>query len=109
LSNEMGIASNFNTSLNKLIDKHFPDKFKYKLISEKLNYRKPDIRFYEHLLEDWKLDPKELLYIGDSIKLDVEPAMKLGIKSYLIDRGNYFPHIENRLNSLYDLPALINI
>lgn len=104
---EMGIASNFNKSLNQLLDKHFPDKFKYKLISEELNYRKPDIRFYEQLLEDWKLNPKEILYVGDSIKLDIEPAIKLGINSYLIDRENYFPFIKNRLSSLSDLPDLI--
>jgi len=104
---EMGVASNFNKGLEGVLNIHFQDKFKYKLISENVNYRKPDIRFYEHLLADWNLDPKDILYIGDSIKLDVEPAMKLGINAYLIDRNNYFPFVEKRIKTLHELPNLI--
>ena len=104
---EMGIASNFNKSLDQLLDNKFRDKFNYKLISENVKYRKPDIRFYEHLLQDWSLRPEDILYIGDSIKLDIEPALKLGINAFLIDRNNYFPFVENRIRTLNDLPNII--
>ena len=108
IANEIQIIElHKNKSLDQLLDNRFHDKFKYKLISENVKYRKPDIRFYEHLLQDWSLRPEDILYIGDSIKLDIEPALKLGINAYLIDRNNYFPFVKNRIRTLNDLPNII--
>jgi len=64
--------------LKKNVYKHF----KIKLISCKEKLRKPEIKFYELLLNKTKLKPEEILFIDDENKYLI-PAQKLGIKTIL--------------------------
>jgi FMN phosphatase YigB (HAD superfamily) len=44
--------------------------------------------FYNFILEDLKILPSQIIHIGDDKLNDVENPMKVGIRSYLIDRKN---------------------
>lgn len=97
------IISNFHGGLNQIINQFYPSIFDTMIVSEQENIRKPSIEFYIRAIEKLKCQPDEIIYIGDSIKLDVEPAMKLGIKAWLIDRENYYPNFYRRINSLNEI------
>ena len=80
---DLGIASNFDSNLNKYLIKNKIDKlFKFIIISKQVGFEKPNKKFFQILKN--KVKNKESIYIGDSYKLDYLPASALNIKSYLI-------------------------
>ena len=103
----IGIISNFNSQLNNLLNSLVKFKFDKIIISEEQKFRKPEKDFYKLAIEKSGYDPCKILYIGDSIKLDIEPTRLLGIKSYLIDRENLYTDYEFRINSLSQISSLI--
>jgi len=102
------ILSNFNSGLCNIIDKLFPGEFSEIIFSENAKCRKPDLDFFYVLLKRLSVNANDLFYIGDSVKLDLEPATKLGINAWIIDRDNYFPNCKNRLASLHDLKSILS-
>ncbi len=96
----MGILSNFNSSLKEIITKEFGETFTHIFVSENYGVAKPNPLFYEKALHEIGLSPDEILYIGDSIKLDMEPSIITNFKSLLIDREKVYPVYENRITSL---------
>lgn len=104
----MGIISNFNSSLKEKIILHFDVQFSNIFVSEELGVAKPSPEFYQKALKIIGIEPSEILYVGDSIKLDVEPAKKLGINAYLIDREGYFLNHKNRISILSEIKKLID-
>lgn len=103
----IAILSNFNSGLEKLLNDLFPTNFSNIIVSENEKIRKPDLRFFQLSLEKLNLLPNEVLYIGDSVKLDMNPAIELGINAFLIDRDDYFKEFPNRILSFNELPELI--
>jgi putative hydrolase of the HAD superfamily len=103
----IGILSNFNSSLKDQLGQLFGPVFSDIFVSEELGVAKPSMEFYQRALDKIGIDAKDILYIGDSFKLDMEPAMKLGIKSYVIDRDNFYPNSPNTITSLFDIEDLI--
>ncbi len=103
----MGILSNFNSSLKHQLNKTFGNVFSDIFVSEDLGVAKPAIQFYQIAIDKIGIDAKDILYIGDSFKLDMEPAMQLGIQSYVIDRDNFYPNNPNTITSLYDINDII--
>jgi putative hydrolase of the HAD superfamily len=99
----LGIISNFNTSLKEKLNVFFGPLFSDIFISEEFGVSKPNIEFYKRALEKIPYQANEVLYIGDSIKLDLEPASKLGFKTLIIDRENFYPNLENRISSLGEI------
>jgi len=99
----MGIISNFNSTLKEKLQSFFEVKFANVFVSEELGVAKPSLDFYSKALQQIGVAPQEIIYIGDSVKLDLEPALKLGIKVLLIDRENYFTAQPNRIATLADL------
>lgn len=99
----IGIISNFNTTLKDKLNQFFGPIFKDVLVSEELGVAKPKIEFYQKALERLNYAPNEVLYIGDSIKLDIEPATHLGIKSLLIDRDNFYDSSEYKIKNLSEI------
>ena len=98
-----GIISNFDTSLKKKLNGYFGDIFEHVFGSEEFGISKPAITFYEAVLKKVGLPAGEILYVGDSIKLDIEPASKLGMKCLLIDRDSAFLNSSMRIDSLHDI------
>ena len=105
----IGILSNFNSSLKERLTQTFGQIFSDIFVSEELGVAKPSVEFYQIALDKIGVDAKDILYIGDSFKLDLEPAMQLGITSYIIDRDNFYPNRSNTISSLFDIEDLIKI
>lgn len=86
-----GVISNWDKSLPEKLQALVKLEFEWVLGSEQMAVRKPKLEFYQHLLSVTKLDGPEILYVGDSLKLDIQPALSLGIQAVLIDRLDLYP------------------
>jgi FMN phosphatase YigB (HAD superfamily) len=104
----MGVISNFNISLKDKLEQFFGPVFQDVFVSEELGVAKPKIEFYQKALEKIPFDAHEVLYVGDSIKLDLEPASKLGFKVLIIDRDNFYPNSKNRISNLTEITQFIS-
>ncbi|MDZ4331200.1 MAG: HAD-IA family hydrolase, partial [Flavobacterium sp.] len=99
----IGVISNFNGTLKDKLNQFFGPVFKDILVSEELGIAKPKIGFYQKALVTIGYDASEILYIGDSMKLDIEPASQLGIKSLLIDRDDFYKKSSYKISSLNEI------
>ena len=104
----IGVISNFNTSLKDKLEHFFGPVFQDVFVSEELGVAKPNIEFYRKALEKIPFASHEVLYVGDSIKLDLEPASKLGFKVLIIDRDNFYPNSKNRISSLTEITQFLS-
>ncbi|MDP2385477.1 MAG: HAD family hydrolase [Bacteroidota bacterium] len=102
------VLSNFNSGLNELMDKLIPDCFTHYIVSESVGCRKPDIEFYNLATQKLGVEPHEIVYFGDSLKLDVMPAQKCGMNAILIDRFNEFTNFKNRISTFEQIPGVID-
>ena len=107
----MGVITNGDPENQKwkMELKNLTPYFTVQIISGEVGISKPDLRIFEIAqnracellvglgkLEDGdSLKPSEILYIGDSIKHDIEPSVKMGWKSVFI----------NHTGKKYDVPA----
>ena len=98
------VVSNFNSSLQEKLEGLIGENiFDEDIVSEKENLRKPSLEFYSRALEKLNAEAGEIIYIGDSLKLDVIPAKKLGIKALLIDRDNIYPSAKDRITNFSEI------
>jgi len=102
------IVSNFNSTLAEKISDMFPGLFSQVITSEEAGFAKPSKEFYTHVLDSVIEKPENILYIGDSLKLDVEPALATGMNAYLIDRIDVYPYYKDRITSLHQLHKQLN-
>ncbi|CAM3386324.1 Haloacid dehalogenase [Flavobacterium longum] len=103
----IGILSNFNSTLKEKLKGYFGDIFSDVFVSEELGVAKPNIAFYQRALEKIGIAPQDILYVGDSFKLDLEPATKVGMKAFVVDRDGYFPNNPNVIASLTQIKDLL--
>lgn len=103
----IGILSNFNSTLEKQLELSFGKIFKDIIVSEKVGVSKPSFEFYKYALRKIGEDPSEILYVGDSFKLDYEPARSLGIEAFIVDRDGYYKNSKNVIHSLNELKSII--
>lgn len=99
----LGVISNFNTTLKDKLNQFFGPVFQDVFVSEELGVAKPKIEFYQKAIEKIPFQANEVLYIGDSIKLDLEPATKLGFNVLIIDRDNFYPNLKNKIANLAEI------
>lgn len=100
----IGVLSNFNSSLTSILSQTLPEiDFRHTFISESLGVAKPNVHFFELALQEISLLPDEVLYVGDSMKLDIIPALKLGMQAKLIDRIGNFKASQYRIATLASL------
>ncbi|WP_152267602.1 HAD family hydrolase [Agriterribacter humi] len=86
----VGVLSNWDDTLPGKLKEHFAFPFSWILGSQLKGVRKPDPAFFTMMIESAACDPKEILYVGDSLKLDIAPALQAGINAVLIDRADIF-------------------
>ena len=76
---------------------------------------KPDVRFFQKILEITALEAHEVAYVGDRLDNDILPALEVGMKAIFLRRGPWgFIHAARpevaratlRLDSLEDLSRL---
>ena len=61
--------------------------FRLVIFSSDLRYRKPGPRIFMEAARTLKLQPGELMYIGDSFENDIIPSIKLGMKAMHISEA----------------------
>lgn len=103
----IGILSNFNTTLGEKLIHFFGPIFKDVFVSETIGMAKPSTEFYQYALDKIGIEPNEIVYVGDSFKLDYQPAIELGITTFVIDRDGFYPENERIIHSLLDLKGKI--
>ena len=99
----MGVLSNFNSTLTKNLDNLFGKVFSNIFISEEIKARKPHPAFFAHAIEEIGLATHEILYIGDSFKLDILPGLDAGLNSLLIDRIGTYPGCKYRISNFSEI------
>ncbi len=104
----MGIISNWDETIYAKLGEHINVKFDNIIGSKEFGTAKPSLRIYEHAIDKSGVNAEEILYIGDSIRLDYIPAKKLGIKALIVDRtpGSANTNV-NRISSLEELTNYI--
>lgn len=103
LNQPMAIISNFHSNLKEIIESLIPVEFSHIVVSEELGIRKPDVNFYKAALRRMNISADNVVYVGDSLKLDVLPSIECGMRSILIDRDSYYPCYPERIQSLAQL------
>ncbi len=104
----VGIISNWDKSLPEKLTQYISFKFSTVFASEMTGLKKPDVAFYRHVLQTVNLKPEEVLYVGDSIKLDMIPAQKSGMKTLLLDRHDFYPHYSSeKIKNLFEITPFL--
>ena len=109
-SYRVGLISNFEGWLEEmLVELQAGDIFEVSVISGLVGVEKPDPRIYEIALEKSGVEPERAAHVGDSVRLDVEPATAVGMKAVLLDRdGKHSDTQWPTIRGLEELPAVIS-
>lgn len=81
--------------------------FKYVSTYENSTYCKPDIKYYEEIIEKNQLDKGTMLMVGNDLNDDIRPCEALGIDTFFIDTypvNDDRNYLKNRgsFNDLYE-------
>lgn len=105
----LGIISNWDESLHEKLKNFFDLEFGIIACSSVNGMAKPNIEIFKEAILRSKVSLGEILFVGDSIRLDMEPASKIGIKPVLIDRNELHPNFKGiRIKSLREIKKIIN-
>ncbi len=103
----IGVISNFNSTLKEKLESFFGPVFQDVFVSEELGVAKPNIEFYKKAMDKIPFEANQILYIGDSIKLDLKPATELGWNALIIDRDNFYPNLNNKISNLAEITKFL--
>jgi putative hydrolase of the HAD superfamily len=107
LQNPKAILSNWDESVKEKVESFFPNQFAAVFGSALSGVRKPDVAFFQKAIDELNASPNEITYVGDSLKLDIFPALDLGINAILIDRNNDYPLYRGK--KIHSLEELIKV
>jgi putative hydrolase of the HAD superfamily len=68
---------------------------------------KPSIEGYMYILNCFRVEPSQSLYVGDRYEVELEPAKRVGMKTALIHGGEARAGVDYRLGSIFDLDGLL--
>ncbi len=97
---QISIVTNgvYNTQISRIhnsaIDKFITNIF----ISESIGYEKPDVRFFEYVLEKIQCNKNDVLVVGDSLSSDIQGGINVGIQTCWYN----FKKIENKSGIIPD-------
>ena len=60
------------------------ERFEFIITSVEVGFNKPHSKIFEQLINQSKLKPSEIIYVGDREIVDIIPAKKLGIRTCLV-------------------------
>ena len=112
---KLGILSNTFVNAHSL-EKHLKqlgilDFFSVRMYSYQFDFRKPDIRLFKIAAERIGEAAENIMYVGDRIDMDIEPALKIGmqpvLKTAYTNVGKKTPHSVWKITQLSELPPLI--
>ena len=108
LNINLGILSNWDSTLPDLVSNLLPDFFPVIISSYEAGFSKPSVELYKSALDKVGLESSSVLMIGDSPKLDIFPALALGMQAVLLDRYGIFPQYPgDRIESLSQIHSLL--
>lgn len=81
----LGVAANQVRQAQDALEKlGLLSYFDVVVISEEVGLAKPDIRFFEYVLNEAGCEPRDAVYIGDRVDNDIAPAKQVGMKTILV-------------------------
>jgi len=87
------------------------DYFTMRMYSYEFDFRKPDLRIFRIAVERIGEAAENILYVGDRIDKDIQPALKVGmqpvLKAAYTNTGKTPPNGAWKIEHLSELPALI--
>jgi HAD superfamily hydrolase (TIGR01549 family) len=112
---KLGILSNTFVSGHSL-ERHLEQLgilkfFTMRIYSYEFDFRKPDLRIFRIAAERLGEATENILYVGDRLDMDIEPALEIGmqpvLKSAYTNAGKKFPEGIRKIKHLSELPSLI--
>jgi FMN phosphatase YigB (HAD superfamily) len=91
LAQPLGVISNWSARLSDDLRRHLDLPFFRVIGSEEHGVRKPAVEIFLIALDGLPGDPAEAVYVGDSLRLDMEPALEVGMTAVLVDRMDAYP------------------
>lgn len=84
------VLSNWDRRLLRTLkDLRLDDFFEKIYISTLIGYAKPNSGAFQHVVDDLKISPQEILHVGDTLEEDILGAQQANIRAVCIDRiGN---------------------
>lgn len=102
------ILSNWDETLSEKLAQLIPVSFDLIISSAGEGIAKPESAFYERAIKGSNVPADQIMYVGDSMRLDIVPATKLGIRAVLIDReGRYPEYGGEHINTLREIPKML--
>lgn len=83
-----------------------PKDFTFIMTSTQIGFTKPDKRVFEAIIKKSKLEPEEILYVGDRDSVDIIPAKKIGMKTCMV--RNFSKHADICLKNPEEVLKLFN-
>ncbi len=77
---------------------------------KELGYKKPDIRFFEKVLELSDYKPHETLMVGNLYEKDIQGAKKAGMHTVYFNENHlqgHFPDADFQINDMAELPKVL--
>lgn len=82
----LGAAGNMRTDTESVLARSgLP--FQFIGSSERWGVKKPDPRFFEHVIRDGAAAPDRSVYVGDRVDNDIRPAQAAGMRAVFVRRG----------------------
>ena len=105
----LGIISNWPATLESTLQRSgLRDYFSVVVGSGNVGYAKPHPQIFRIAADQIGVSPREALYVGDSIEYDVAGARAAGMDVVLLDRDGRWESQSPRIQSLSQLPQLLN-
>ena len=84
----LGIASNFDRRLREVLLgwRLFDGWSEAAVVSSDVGYRKPHPSFYLAVAQRMRLEPREILFVGDDVENDYKAPLRAGFQAVLVDR-----------------------
>jgi HAD superfamily hydrolase (TIGR01549 family) len=105
---KIGLVSNTGRDLDAFVAHHALD-VDAAVGSGTHGKTKPHPTIFRAALEQIGVNAEEAAMVGDSPEDDVEGALALGMRAFLVDRDDRFPELEGRLPDLLALPAALGL
>jgi putative hydrolase of the HAD superfamily len=105
----LGIVSNFEAWLMTLLERlDVLPLMKVVVVSGAEGIEKPDPEIFRRALDRLGVAAERAVYVGDNPRIDVEPAVAMGMGAVLVDRrGVHAGFTGTKVRSLEQVPAVI--
>jgi putative hydrolase of the HAD superfamily len=111
----LGLVSNTFVP-GEVLDRHIREEgflhlLPMRVYSCDVGRRKPSKMIFRHALEQIQADPRETLFVGDSLKADIKGASRMGMRTVLKDparkHANSYIRPTHRITSILELRKLL--